>query len=80
MGNDYQGQEKAIEELSALSNEAKEYLNHHLGNSLSGILGYAKLGKYKEIEKLVWHVIDDFEKAGIREPFFRAILKQEVKE
>lgn len=75
MGNDYEDEEKAIAELSALSDEAKGWLNHHLGNSLSGILGYAQHGKHEKIEQLVWHIVKDLEKAGIRESFFRANLK-----
>lgn len=70
MGNDYQGQEKAIEELSALSPEAKEFLNHHICNSLSAILGGIKVGRLQLAEEAVWHIVEDLKKAGIRKPIF----------
>lgn len=71
MGADYKGQERAIEELSALSREAKMYLCHHIGNSLQGILGHIKLGRHEDIEQIVWHIVEDLELAGIREKDFR---------
>ncbi|MDA8082317.1 MAG: hypothetical protein M0024_01500 [Nitrospiraceae bacterium] len=66
MGADYAGQEDALAELAGLSNGAKEYLNHHIMNTLTGILGASKLGRHDMVEQGVWHIVDDFEKAGIR--------------
>mgnify|MGYP001590793668 CR=1 FL=1 len=66
MGNNYAGQEKAIEELNALSNEAKAFLNHHIGNSLSVIIGAIKVGELELAEEAAWHIVDDMKTAGIR--------------
>lgn len=75
MGNDYAGQEKAIEELSALSPEAKEFLNHHICNSLGAIIGGIKVKNFRLAEEAAWHIVSDLETAGIRQPFLRANLK-----
>lgn len=69
MGNDYQGQEKAIEELNALSPEAKEFLCHHIGNSLGAIIGGIKINNLKLAEEAAWHIVSDLETAGIRKTF-----------
>lgn len=66
MGNDYKGQEAAIEELNSLSDGAKEFLNHHIGNSLSAILGGIKVGRLGLAEEAVWHIVKDLQIAGIR--------------
>lgn len=66
MGNDYQGQEKAIEDLSALSPEAKEFLNHHLGNSLGAIIMALRVGNIEIAEEAAWHIVKDLQIAGIR--------------
>lgn len=66
VGNNYDGQEKAIAELSALSAEAKEFLNHHLGNSLAAILGGIKVNNLQLVEKAAWHIVTDLKMAGIR--------------
>jgi hypothetical protein len=75
VGNDYPGQERAIEELSALSDDAKEFLSHHICNSLSAILGGIRVGRLQLAEEAAWHIVSDLEKAGIRKTFFRANLK-----
>lgn len=38
-------EEKAKEQLRALGPEAKEWLNHHIRNSLGGASGYAQMTK-----------------------------------
>lgn len=71
MGADYTGQEAAIAELSALSKEAKGFLQHHMCNPLSVILGAAQLGQFDMIKKQVDHIVDDLVLAGIRDAKFR---------
>jgi hypothetical protein len=70
MGADYQGQERALAELRALSRDAKEYLNHHIGNSLNiihaGIENFMIDGMLEMATKEVWHIVDDLYAAGIR--------------
>jgi hypothetical protein len=69
MGADYPGQEKAIEQLRCLSKEAKEYLNHHICNAVTAILGGVIADDKEMIKRHAWHIIQDLEKAGIRERF-----------
>ncbi|MFA6054056.1 MAG: hypothetical protein WC769_01650 [Thermodesulfovibrionales bacterium] len=64
MGADYEGQEKAIEELRALSPSAKEFLSHHLRNSLSGIITGVETGKLEIVKQSAWHIIDDLVRIG----------------
>lgn len=71
MGANYTGQEEAIRELSALSEDAKKFLNHHIGNSLAVILGAARLGHQQVIHEHVDHIVDDLILAGIRDKSFR---------
>lgn len=66
MGADYPGQEKAIEELSALSREAKEFLNHHIGNSLNVVIVGIEHGRLDAAKKAAWHIVEDLHTAGIR--------------
>jgi len=66
MENNYPGQEKAIEELSALSDDAKEFLNHHICNSLSAILGGIKTNRLKLAEEAAWHIVADLRLAKIK--------------
>jgi hypothetical protein len=69
MGADYPGQEKAIKELKRLSKEAKEYLNHHICNAITAVLGGIHSGDLEMAKRNAWHIIQDLEKAGIREKF-----------
>ena len=39
MGADYKEQDKGIEILRAMPSEAREYIAHHLRNSLAAIIG-----------------------------------------
>jgi len=66
VGADYVGQEKAIEELSALSAEAKEFLNHHIGNSLAAVIGGIQIQNLAIAKEAAWHIVDDLRLAGIR--------------
>ncbi len=65
MGADYEGQEKGIEELRALPQEAREYLEHHVGNALQVISGSAELGTTDGIHEQVDHIMDDLMRAGL---------------
>ena len=71
MGADYEGQVVAIQELSALSSEAKKFLQHHITNPLAVILGAAQLGQMEMIKPQVEHIVDDLILAGIRDKEFK---------
>ena len=64
MGADYKGDEKAIEELQALSIEAKRYLSQHLRNSLATIIYGAEKGEFIKIKRAAWHIVEDLKKIG----------------
>jgi hypothetical protein len=76
MGADYPQQEKALEELSNITDTAKEYLSHHIRNELSSISGHIHLLKkfpvppertrasLVEIRRAVNHIVEDLERIG----------------
>ncbi len=81
MGADYKGQEKAIAELSAMSPEAKAFLNHHIGNSLGVVVTSIEatmidilrsaiddvdINPLKAAKAAAFHIVDDLHLAGIR--------------
>jgi len=65
MGADYPGQERAIEELSNLSQEAKKFLCHHINNSLSVVIGGLESGRTDLAYQAAYHIKDDLVLAGI---------------
>jgi hypothetical protein len=64
MGADYPEQDKAIEELKALSPSAKEFLSHHLRNSLGSIIIAIHTGKLDIARDSAEHIVEDLEKIG----------------
>jgi len=66
MGADYPGQEAAINELRALSPAAKRFLEHHICNGLTAVIGGMQIGNHKIAEEAAWHIVEDLETAGIR--------------
>lgn len=67
MGTDYDGQDKAIKELNKLSREAKMFLNHHIANSLCGVLSGIEHGNLNMAKEAAWHIVKDLRLAGIKE-------------
>lgn len=65
MGADYKGQEAGIEAVQALPKEGKEYLSHHLNNSMAILINMLYLGKTKDAEEIVWHMVADLNRVGI---------------
>lgn len=64
MGADYPSQDKAIQELRALSDDAKVFLSHHIRNSLSGVIGGIDTGKLDIAKNSAEHIVKDLEKIG----------------
>lgn len=64
MGVDYEGQEKAIAELSELSDEAKSFLSHHLRNSLFIVIGGIETSNLDAAIEAARHMVADLEKFG----------------
>jgi hypothetical protein len=69
MGRPFPGEEKAIEEIKALSLEAKAVLAHHLNNSLTVISGAVDLGRSEIAAEAIAHMVSDLEMFGIRDTF-----------
>ena len=67
MGAIIEQEDKAIEELSSLSTEAKRYLCHHINNELNSIIAGLRLDDRQMIEQAVWHIVADLKRAGIIE-------------
>ena len=55
---DFSGDEKAIAELRRLSPAAKQFLNHHVRNVLSGVISYCCLEKPTEAQEAAMQLID----------------------
>ena len=75
MGADYKDQDKGIEILRSMPDEAKEYIAHHLRNALAGSIGnidlalhQAKTKSLKErLEKAndgLFHAVSDLARIG----------------
>jgi hypothetical protein len=64
MGADYVGQEKGIEELKRMSPEAREFLAHHLRNSLNAVLNGIEVGRADIVREAGWHMVEDLKKIG----------------
>ena len=67
MGNYLPGQEKGIEEIRSLSQEAKNVLSHHILNELNVITGGIETGQLKLAEQAAWHINKDLRELGILE-------------
>ena len=65
MGADYEGQEKAIKEVRALSGEAKQLLAHHFRNPLTVIMSEAQMRELRAIEESAKHIVEDLERFGL---------------
>lgn len=59
MGADYLYQEKAIEEIKQLSTEAKQYISHHIRNSLCIILLAEEQQDKKKLREAINHICKD---------------------
>ncbi len=64
MGADYEGQERGIEDLKAMSDEARQYLCHHLRNSLTAVLCGIQVEQFDLAEEAARHMIEDLERIG----------------
>jgi len=58
---DFAGDEAAIMELRALSPKAKEFLNHHIRNTLAGVITYCVQEKHEETQQVAMQLIDVLE-------------------
>ena len=58
---DFSEDTKAIAELQALSPEAKEFLNHHIRNAMTGVVNYYNLERYEEATQAALQLVDVLE-------------------
>ena len=64
MGNPYEGEEKAVEELQALSPEAKRFISHHVRNCLMQVTGGITSGNLEIANDAAWHILEDIKRIG----------------
>jgi hypothetical protein len=64
MGADYEGQERAIEELKNLSSEAKQYLSHHIRNGLNIVINGIQTKHFNLATYAARHIVADIERIG----------------
>ena len=65
MGNDIDSPNKAIKAITVLAEEGKDYLSHHIRNSLQVIMYAAGHGNYKEVIREVEHMAADLKRVGL---------------
>ena len=65
MGANFPEDKKAIDLALALPREVKEYLGHHLNNSMVGIINGIETGNYERVKKSAWHMVEDLRRIGI---------------
>jgi len=54
-----------IDAVKQLPREGKEYLAHHMRNSLQSIIFMIKSGDHDKIVEIVRHMIKDLERVGL---------------
>ena len=72
MGNRYEGEEKGIKAMNDIPEAAREYINHHLGNSLSSLDACLFIGNIEGAKEATEHIIDDLKRVG----FFKLMGKE----
>lgn len=59
MGISYEGEEKAIEEIRQLSTEAKQYISHHIRNSLCAVILFVDKNDKEKLRDVIDHICKD---------------------
>ena len=54
-----------VEAIKHLPREGKEYLAHHIRNSLQAIIFHNKAGEQDKISEVVSHMVRDLERVGL---------------
>ena len=65
MGANFPGQEASVEEVRALSDEARGWLSHHMRNSLCAISILNKVGETEKLKEAVEHMEADLNMFGL---------------
>lgn len=60
-GRDFSQDKKVKAELQALSPEAKEFLNHHIRNAVTGVVNYCNLERHEEAKQAALQLIEILE-------------------
>jgi hypothetical protein len=58
---DFSQDKKAITELRSLSREAKEFLNHHIRNAVTGVVNYCNLERCEEARLAALQLVEVLE-------------------
>ena len=64
MGADIGDETAAIEEIRALSQEARGYISHHLRNTLMNITCAITMGEYDLANEAIMHAVEDLKRIG----------------
>ena len=64
MGNKYEGEEEGIIAMNDISEAARAYINHHLGNSLSSLNACLFIGDIEGSKEATEHIIADLKRVG----------------
>ena len=62
MGADYPDDHLAIAEIKKLPSWALEWIHHHFGNALTGVIGGIEIKDYKLAKQAAEHAIADLKK------------------
>ena len=65
MGNDEESSSEAIKAIAGLAEEGKEYLSHHVRNSLQVIMYHAGNRDYTAVCREVEHIANDLKRVGL---------------
>lgn len=72
MGNSYDGEEKGMEAMKYIPEVAREYINHHIGNSLTSLNACLFIKNIEGAQEAVDHIIGDLKDVG----FFQLSKKE----
>ena len=62
MGADFPEDAAAIAEIMTLSPRALEWIHHHFGNALTGVIGGCETKNYELVKRAAEHALADLKK------------------
>ena len=65
MGADFPEQKEAVEEVRALSDDARGWLGHHMRNSLCAISILSNVGEMEKLKEAIEHMEEDLKMFGL---------------
>ena len=65
MGADFPEQEESVKRIRALSEEDRNWIGHHMRNSLCAISALNEIGDKKKVREVIEHMEADLEMFGL---------------